>query len=82
VTFDNLNKWRQGFIDHAGASDTSMLSFVLIGNKLDLDNYRKIMSSKAQQWCKQNGNIPYFETSARENVAVEEAFVEMAVQAL
>lgn len=30
------------------------------------------------QWCKENGNIPYFETSAIQNTNVEDAFIQMA----
>lgn len=39
---------------------------------------RKVTSAKAKEWCKQFGNIPYYETSAKENVAIDEAFIEVA----
>jgi hypothetical protein len=41
-----------------------------------------VQSSTAEQWCRENGNIPYFETSATKNVSVDNAFVEMAKLAL
>ena len=56
--------------------------FVLIGNKIDREPERKVQATKAEQWCKQNGNIPYYEASAKENVSVDESFVEMAKMAL
>ena len=35
-----------------------------------------------KQWCRENGDIPYYETSALENISVDNAFVEMAKLAL
>lgn len=41
------------------------------------------MSSKrAQQWCQSKNNIPYFETSAKEAINVEQAFQTIAKNAL
>jgi len=39
-----------------------------LGNKVDREPERKVAASKAQQWCAEKGGIPYFETSAKENV--------------
>jgi Ras-related protein Rab-7A len=41
-----------------------------------------VKSADAKAWCKENGNIPYFETSAKENVSVDDCFVEMAKMAI
>lgn len=81
-SFENLTKWRDGFIEHAAPQDPNSFPFVLIGNKIDREADRKVQASKAEQWCKQNGNIPYYEASAKENVSVDESFVEMAKMAL
>ena len=41
------------------------------------------MSTKrAQQWCHSKGDIPYFETSAKEAINVEQAFQTVAKNAL
>ena len=41
------------------------------------------MSTKrAQQWCHSKGDIPYFETSAKEAINVEQAFQMVAKDAL
>lgn len=41
------------------------------------------MSQKwAQQWCQGKNNIPYFETSAKEAINVEQAFYTIAQNAL
>ena len=56
---------------------------MVIGNKLDLaDESRAISSDTAREWCKQNGNIAYIETSAKEDKNVEDAFIKLATQAL
>ena len=57
--------------------------FMVIGNKLDLeDESRAISSDTAREWCKQNGNLTFIETSAKDNKNVEEAFIKLATQAL
>lgn len=77
-----MTKWRDGFIEHAAPSDPNTFPFILIGNKLDREAERKVATTKAQQWCKANADIPYYECSAKENVSVDDAFVEMAKMAL
>lgn len=54
----------------------------MIGNKVDKEPERKVNAAEAQAWCKENGSMPYYETSAKENVSVEDAFVEMAKMAI
>lgn len=48
---------------------------VVIGNKIDVEENKRMISSKrAMTFCHSKGNIPYFETSAKEAVNVEQAF--------
>lgn len=77
-----MAKWRDGFIEHAAPPDPNSFPFIVIGNKLDRESERKVKSTDARAWCKENGDIPYFETSAKENVSVDDAFVEMAKMAI
>ena len=37
---------------------------------------------KAQQWCTMKGELPYFETSVKDAINIEEAFVAVAKAAL
>ena len=44
---------------------------------MDRESERKIHADKARAWCKENNDMAYFETSAKEGVSVNEAFIEM-----
>jgi hypothetical protein len=43
---------------------------------------RQVSTSKAKNWCQSKGDIPYFETSAKEALNVEQAFHTIAKNAL
>ena len=85
-TFDNLENWRDEFFIQASPNDPDNFPFVVLGNKTDVDGgaSRVVSEKKAKSWCtsKGNGDIPYFETSAKEDVNVEEAFACIARNAL
>ena len=42
----------------------------------------QVSEKKAKQWCTAKGAIPHFETSAKENIEVETAFLTIASNAL
>ena len=42
----------------------------------------QVTEKKAKQWCTAKGGILHFETSAKEAIAVEEAFIAIARNAL
>ncbi len=81
-SFENLNKWKQGFIENAGPDDVSSFPFILIGNKVDRENERKVESREAEDWARKNGDILFYETSAKEGIQVEIAFQEVAKKSL
>jgi len=86
ASFSNLTMWIREFVYYAdiGASEgcepedmTSRFPFVVIGNKADDGVTRVVSREQAVEWCK-NHSIPYYETSARDAVNVNEAFEAVA----
>ena len=39
-SFENIDKWKNGFIEHAAPHDPATFPFILIGNKSDLEDNR------------------------------------------
>ncbi|TID20466.1 hypothetical protein CANINC_003583 [Pichia inconspicua] len=82
-SFENLTAWRDEFLIQANIKDPDSFPFVIIGNKIDVEENRRVVSSKkAAQLALQLGNLPYFETSAKEAVNVDQAFDVIARSAL
>ena len=80
-TFDALEGWRDEFLIQAGPRDPEHFPFVVLGNKSDLEN-RQVQQKRAQGWCSAKGDIPYFDTSGKDNTNVEQAFMDIAKNAL
>ncbi|XP_073942549.1 RAS oncogene family member Rab7 [Choristoneura fumiferana] len=80
-TFKSLESWRDEFLIQASPRDPENFPFLILGNKVDLEN-RAVTLKRAQQWCQSKNDIPFYETSAKEAVNVELAFQEIARRAL
>jgi len=72
-TFANVQKWLQE-IDRYACENVHKL---LVGNKCDLVNERKVSTEEAKDFSDQL-NIEFLETSAKDATNVEEAFTKMA----
>ncbi|KAI4166931.1 MAG: hypothetical protein LQ343_007634 [Gyalolechia ehrenbergii] len=82
-SFDTLDSWRDEFLVQASPRDPENFPFVVLGNKIDVEENKRMISAKrAMTFCSSKGNIPYFETSAKEAVNVEQAFEIIARNAL
>ncbi|EME27429.1 Ras-related protein RABG3c [Galdieria sulphuraria] len=81
-SFESLETWRDEFLVSASPSDPQHFPFIVLGNKSDLEGQRSVPSRRAQQWCVSKGDIPYFETSAKENISVDKAFDVVVTNAL
>ncbi len=77
-SFESITKWKDDFLMQACPKDPSSFPFVLVGNKIDREAERKVTESKALQWCKQNNDIPFFESSAKDATNVSMIFERMA----
>uniref|UniRef100_A0A7S1TNM7 Ras-related protein Rab7 n=1 Tax=Erythrolobus australicus TaxID=1077150 RepID=A0A7S1TNM7_9RHOD len=82
-SFESLDGWREDFLSYAAPRDPENFPIVIIGNKVDvLDRPKVVTTKRAQQWCALNGGLPHFETSAAEDVNVDAAFQLVARSAL
>jgi Ras-related protein Rab-8A len=68
-SFQNIRKWIQDVRTYA--EDT--VNIVLIGNKSDLESKRAVEKSRGQDLAKEY-DILFFETSAKADINVQEAF--------
>lgn len=75
-SFSHITTWLQEFTLQAGQKD-----MVLIGNKADVQDRRQVYNRGIQQWCTEQGDMPYFETSAKQNTHVAAAFRAVATSA-
>lgn len=72
-TFDNIKKWLHELREFA----SSDMVIVLVGNKSDLaSTSREVNEAEGRRLAQMEG-LAFLETSAKENLNVEEAFVEM-----
>ncbi|XP_028806057.1 ras-related protein Rab7-like isoform X1 [Neltuma alba] len=83
-SFDTLDTWHEEFLKQANAPNPRKFPFILLGNKVDIDggNSRVVSEKKALDWCVSKGNIPYYETSAKEDYNIDAAFLCIAKTAL
>lgn len=66
--------WKKEFLYYADVGDADTFPFILLGNKMDVEE-RLISQQQADTWCRSNGAIPYFETSAKDATNVDNAFI-------
>ncbi|XP_076905929.1 ras-related protein Rab7-like [Bidens hawaiensis] len=83
-SFDTLDNLHEEFLKLAIPQDPDKFPFILLGNKIDIDggNCRVVSEKKAKEWCAAKGNIPYFETSAKEDHNLDAAFLSIARAAM
>ncbi|ORX47501.1 hypothetical protein DM01DRAFT_1140866 [Hesseltinella vesiculosa] len=83
-SYESLGQWHDEFLVQASPRDPDNFPFVVLGNKVDVDESKRMQVSqkRAMAFCQAKGNIPYFETSAKEAINVEQAFQTIAKNAL
>uniref|UniRef100_A0A8C5QGR8 Ras-related protein Rab n=1 Tax=Leptobrachium leishanense TaxID=445787 RepID=A0A8C5QGR8_9ANUR len=74
ATFEAVSKWKEDLDSKLTLSNGTPVSAVLLANKCDQgkdglkNNYLRL-----DQFCKENGFVGWFETSAKENINIDEA---------
>ena len=63
-------------------ADEASFPLMVFGNKTDLVDDIKVKKDAVLAWCNDYGNIPYVETSAKENEGVDEAFNNLITKGL
>ncbi|XP_077980636.1 ras-related protein rab7-like [Glandiceps talaboti] len=81
-TFSALDKWKDEFILHTNHSKETNEIFTVLGNKIDLEDHRKITEDMAREWCMENSDVPYFEVSAKEGTNIDNFFRSIARNAM
>ena len=72
-SFEDIEKW----YEEIQKSGEKGLSMILIGNKCDLENERKVTIEMGENKAK-DLNCPFFETSALNNIHIEDIFQSIA----
>ena len=72
ATFQNVDKW----FEQAKKEASKDVSIILVGNKCDLENERKISKEQGKEKAK-NFNCPFFETSALSKINIDDIFKEI-----
>jgi Ras-related protein Rab-10 len=71
-TFDNITKWLRNIDEHANEDVEKMI----LGNKCDMADKRQVSRQKGEEIARQH-SVPFLETSAKSNINVEKAFLDL-----
>ena len=77
-SFTNIDNWRKEFLSALGPKDPDTFPFVLVGNKSDMKDDIKVTDEEIQLYCKEHNDMPYFATSAKEDINLDETFNKVA----
>ena len=68
--FENLENWRNLFYEHSRATNPNAVPMLVLGNKADLVDQRQVRADEVRRWCRERGDLQYFEVSAKDDVNV------------
>ena len=73
-SFDNIDMWLRELRTHSNPD----AKVFLIGNKVDLENDRKVTKEQGEQFCKENKINGFMESSAKTGINVQKVFLKAA----
>ncbi|RXN06851.1 ras-related Rab-38-like protein [Labeo rohita] len=74
TTFEAVSKWKEDLDSKLILSNGQSIATVLLANKCDQNrDFLTNNSLKMDQYCKENGFVGWFETSAKDNININEA---------
>ncbi len=74
ATFDNIDLWYKELRTHSNPN----VKVFLIGNKIDLEDERKIQTEEGQKYAEQYKIDKFFEASAKTGINAKNIFIEAA----
>ena len=77
-SFKNVENWRKDFLSSLNPPDPNTYPFILVGNKSDIKNNILVNNDEIDAYCKEHNNMPYFATSGKEDINLEETFAKVA----
>ena len=73
-SFEGIVSWKKEFLQRSGNEDTNF-PIILVGNKCDMAYDRKVSQARAKEWADEEKLI-YDEVSAKEDIHIEESFIQ------
>ncbi|KAF0992642.1 hypothetical protein HZS_6952 [Henneguya salminicola] len=72
-SFEHIEYWKNEFTVGTNPMDPPNYPFFLVSTKIDLQN-QVVKQEMIKRWLSGNNKIPYFETSAKNDISVNELF--------
>merc|ERR1712154_615180 len=76
-SFKEMATWKNKFINQANIDNPRRYPFLLLGNKMDLEDQRSVTHSQGSNYARDNG-MEFAETSALNGSNIEKAIMEIA----
>ncbi|MHA1217335.1 MAG: ADP-ribosylation factor-like protein [Candidatus Heimdallarchaeaceae archaeon] len=76
-SFENLDTWIR-----EARTESPRIMLMLVGNKNDLEDLRDVSTEEGKKYAKDSGCIGFIETSAKNGINVENAFIVMGEEIL
>ncbi len=77
-SFKNVENWRKNFLTALNPPDPDTFPFILVGNKCDIRSDTMVNNDEIEAYCNEHKNMPYFATSAKDDINLEETFAKVA----